>query len=141
MIKQKSADSSYSIAAGIGIGVGVSMLMTLILTAVLALLISREYLAESSLGVSTIVIQLISSLVGAWIAYRQIKSKRLAVCLGAALGYFLLLLGCTALFFNGQYQGVGGSAVAILIGGLTVGLLGLKDKKQSRVNRRIIKNR
>lgn len=141
IIKHKNAVVTSGLAMGIGVGIGISLLVTLILTAIAALLMSRESLAEDSIDIIVIAVELISSLAGAWTAYTLIKSRRLLVCLGTVAGYYLLMLGCTALFFDGQYQGVGISALAVLVGGLVVGLLGLKEKKQSRVNRKIIKNR
>lgn len=141
IVKQRDTGSTRTLPAGIGIGMLISLAITMILTAIVAGLINGEYLAESSIDIGVTVIQLLSSVVGAWAAYSLVKSRRLLVCLATGCGYYLLLLACTALFFGGQYQGIGISALVILAGDLVVGLLGLKGNKNRTVNRRKIKNR
>ena len=53
------------------------------------------------------------------------KFQKMASC-GMAL---LLLIGCTALLFDGVYRGVGVTALAILGGSGASALVGLKEGK------------
>lgn len=140
-IKQKSTGRAQTLLVGVGIGVAIGFVIMLILSAIIAWMIGAEYLDEKSAGLGVIIIQLLSSVTGAWIAYALIKSRRLLVCLITGCGYCLLLLTCTALFFGGQYRGVGISLLAALAGNLMVGLVGLRGDKRQGINRRKIKNR
>jgi hypothetical protein len=61
------------------------------------------------------------------------------VCCITGMVYFLGLLAATALFFGGNYKGVGISAIVVIIGTLSAGALGLKRK--AGPGRRYIKYR
>jgi len=141
IVKQRDTGSTRTLPVGIGIGMLISLVITVILSAIIAGMINGEHLAENLIDLGIIVIQLVSSAAGAWVAYSLVKSRRILVCLATGCGYYLLLLACTALFFGGQYQGMGMSALVILAGDLVIGLLGLKGNKRRTVSRRKIKNR
>lgn len=126
---RKVTGKAMSMPAGIGTGLGISGSITLIGSAVIAWLISGEHLAESAIGYGAMVILLLSSAAGSWAAVLLIKHRRMLVCLISGASYFLLLLACTALFFGGQYQGIGMTALLILAGCGIVILLGLKGEK------------
>ena len=56
-----------------------------------------------------------------------IKKMYLQVCLMAGACYYLTLLGITALFFGGQYQGVGVSGIIIMITSLVMAIIPRKN--------------
>lgn len=125
---RKVTGTAMSMPAGLGVGLLVSGAITLIGSMVVAWLVIRETIPETSVGYGTIGILLLSSILGAWAAVKRIKRQRLIVCLLAGLCYYLLLVACTATFFGGQYSGMGVTALVILGGSGAVGLMGLKGE-------------
>lgn len=126
---------------GVGMGVIFSVLLTIVGSAVVALLISREALPENGIGYCSIVILILSASISSAVSYGFIKHRRLVVCLLHGFSYYLVLLGCTALFFGGQYQGMGVTALVVLAGCGTVGLLGLKGEKATAIKMKKITSR
>ena len=137
VVNQRVTGKAMSMPAGIGIGVLVSTLMTVAGAAALALLISKETIPENGIGYGVIVTLLLASSLGALTAWRCIRHRRMVVCLVQGLCYYIVLLGFTALFFGGQYQGMGITGLVILGGCGAVGLLGLNGGKTG--NRKIKK--
>ena len=120
------------IPIGLGIGLAISIVTTLLGTAIGAWLISSEKIGEGSTGYITVLILLLSSILGAWFAIQTIKQNRLLFCLSSGGIYFLTLLAITALFFGGMYSGVGESALVISAGAFSVALLGLREQKRTK---------
>lgn len=130
-----------SMPAGLAIGLAASLSITLLCTALIANLILSEKMNEAALGYGAMAILLLSSGAGSLIASVLIKHRWLLVSLGAGGIYFLTLLAITALFFGGQYQGIGVTALMILAGSGTVGLLGLKQGKRHSFKRKKYRSR
>lgn len=126
--------SKSGIAVGILIGVLVGIGVTLVGVSILAWLIATEKISENAIGYGTMVILFISALLGAGTAAANIKRLRVQVCLITGGIYYLLLLATTALFFGGQYQGMGITAILVLLGSGLVSLLGIRENK-SRKNK------
>ena len=126
---------------GYAAGAAVSLLLTLIGTAVIVNAVLGGKMAERSIGYGTITILLAASAFGAWLAAALIKRRWVIVCLGAGAIYYLTLLGITALFFGGQYHGMGVTALVILAGCGAVGLLGLKGEGMGRKHRKKYRHR
>lgn len=120
---------SVSLPAGIGIGVGTSLLASVTAVAVLAALVNAEKLNIGSITVVTALVHLISSFLGGWLATLLTKQKRLVTALSTAAGYLLVMIGMTALIFDGQYQGIGLALLMVFIGSGAVILLGMRGNK------------
>ena len=105
-----------SMPAGFAWGGVVSMAMTLLLSAVLAWLIISEKMMQSQIGFAVMVILTVSSFLGAKAAAGKIRRRLLLVCICSGVVYLSVLLSITALFFGGQYSGVGESAMLIFCG-------------------------
>lgn len=140
-MKQKQLSKKYTLPAGLGIGLLVSIGTTLVMSCVLSWLVHGEQLLESAANYGVLAILLISPAIGAAVAAALIKEKRLIVCMASAACYIILLLACTALFFGGQYQGIGVTVLVVLGGCVGIGLLGLKEEKTRFSARHKIKNR
>ncbi len=132
----KTKRSANSLPGGIAMGVGVCMVVTLGLAAAFAMLIHKQTIGESGAGYGVLGILMLSSFTGAGFAAWLVKSKRMILCTLTSAGYFLSLLCVTALFFGGQYQGVGATALVIFGGGwiaaLTFSGQGRTGKKSRR---------
>lgn len=133
MVARQSNRISFSnIPKAIGLSVVISVAITIACAAIGALLIDMEKIGENSIGYLQVATLLLSSIAGAWIAVSIAKQKRLPVSLAFGAAYFASLIAITALFFKGQYSGVGETALIILAGVVTVTLFGLKGDKKIR---------
>ena len=112
----KVTGRTFSIPAGIALGTLGSMVVTIFLAALIAWMVKAEHLPPENIGYGIMLLLAIASFTGAWIAWNKIKRKRLMVCLLSGAAYFTVLLSMTALFFGGQYAGVGETALMILCG-------------------------
>lgn len=130
-----------SIPAAIGVGTGISMLVTLFGVGILAWLLNTERLQENIIGYATVIILLLSSFAGANMAVSMNKEKRMIISLITGAAYLLTLLACTALFFGGQYQGVGVTGLVVLAGCISTAILGLGRSKKSPRARHKYRNR
>ena len=128
-VNRKVTGTAVSMPAGIAIGCVVSLLLTLAGSSLVAKLISDEILKDTAIGYGSMLIVLLASALGAVTAISKVKRRYLQVCLLSGVSYYGLLLCITALFFGGQYQGMGVTAMLVLAGVGSVVLLGTKEKK------------
>ena len=133
--KRKANGRAMTLPAGVGIGTLAALGWTLMACAVLAKLIDLERLPEDAVGYGAMVILLVAGFLGAVTAYAKVKGKRLQVSLITAAAYYLSLLSMTALFFGGQYAGMGVTALVILAGSGVAILLGLKEPSRKKGRR------
>lgn len=125
---------SSGVSVGILIGVLVCVGVTLIASVILAWLIAAEKMDESAVGYGAMIALLLSAILGSWTASAKIGRLRTQVCLITGGIYYLVLLSITALFFGGQYQGMGVAAILVIAGSGVTALLGIREKK-SRKNK------
>ena len=136
MVMNKKVTGKASLMPiGLSAGVLVGVSVTLLGAAVAAYMVLTEVIAENAIGYACGVILFMASALAAMIAAAMIKRRWMLVCLVAGGIYYLVLLSITALFFGGQYQGMGVTLLLILAGSGAVGLLGLRSGKRT-VNRR-----
>lgn len=114
--KHKYTGRAFSLPAGIGIGTAVSLTGMLIGAMILAWLIVSERVGENGIGWGSMVILPLSSAAGAWTAWHLIQHRRLMVCSIQCAAYYLCLL-LMALPFGGQYEGMGVTALLVVLGG------------------------
>ena len=131
-VNQKVTGTAMTMPMGIGIGCGISMLLTILGSGLVAKLISMEVLQENAIGYGAMMIILLSSISGAGIAVNKVKKRMLQVSTLVGGLYYVMLLGATALFFGGQYQGMGVTALLILAGCGVVVLIAGREKKSKR---------
>lgn len=137
VVNRKVTGTASAMPVGLAMGLGISLGATMLGCAVLAWLISQETVPQSGIGYGSVVILLVSSLLGAGVACGRIKRRRMLVCVLSGVCYFASLICITALFFGGQYQGMGVTALVILAGSLCIGLLGLRgDGSRGRHRRK-----
>ena len=116
--QRKATGRASSLPAGLAWGALVSLGLTLIGSGVVAFLVHRGTMAVNSIGYGAMVILVLSALSGAWMAFKKIKRLRLQVCLISGGIYYLMLLGMTMLFFGGQFQGMGVTALMVACGSI-----------------------
>ena len=113
---QKRTGTAMSIPAGLALGGAVSLALTLAFSAVIALLAVKGIISESSIGYGVMLLLLISATLGTATANAKIKRRKLMISGLSGLIYYAILLAITALFFGGQYKGMGVTALMILAG-------------------------
>lgn len=124
---KKVTGTAASMPAGIGLGVGISIGITVLGAAILAWLVTTERMRESAIGYGVMVILVLAAAAGALTACGAIKHRKLMVCGISAVGYYLALL-LFALAFGGQFQGMGVTALMVLLGGGIAAILSLVEK-------------
>ena len=127
--KKKASGLASTIPGGVGLGAALSLGITLIGACISALLIHKEIVDENAVGYCSLVTLLLASSLGAVLAMNRTKRMRLQVCLLTGACYFLSLLCITALFFGGEYTGVGVTALAVLGGSGAVALMSIRQKR------------
>ncbi len=131
MKRKKEMAMGWAIALGALAG----YLLSIAGSAVLAWLVARGTVAQTSIGYGSMVILVLCAAAAPWLAGRLFGRKKLIVTGLTGLGYYLCLLATTAMLFGGEYQGMGVTAVMVLLGaGLTVlpTLLGKGQKRKHK---------
>lgn len=141
VLNRKPTGRAISMPKGLAIGMAISVGITLLGSAVIAKLIDGEYAKEGWMGYGVMIVLMIGSFLGAVVAAGKIKRQRLCVCALSGLLHFAMLMSITALFFGGQYEAVGVTAVLVMGGALLAALVGGrpgrggKRKKYKMANR------
>ncbi len=134
--KSKSKGTAKAIPIGLAIGGLVSIIVTLAGSALLSYLVLSEMIGEQGIGYGSMIILLLSTILGSLIAVRTIQKQRLQVSLMSAGLYYLMLIGITALFFGGEYAGMGVTGLVVLIGGLIVAFFPGGERGKIRFRKR-----
>lgn len=129
----KVTGRALSMPTSFAIGVCISLCITTLLSALLARLISTERLEWEKVGYGIMAILLIASAAGAKAACLLIKRRKLMSCAVSGMLYWLGLLMIAALFYGGQYSGIGVSGAVILCGSAVVCLQELKGEKKRKL--------
>ena len=132
VVNRKVTGRSRAMAVGLGVGLAVSLVLTVIGVSIVVTLVLGDKLGQEAVGYASMGILMLSAALGAWLAAALVKRRWMIVCLGAGGSYYLTLLAITALFFGGQFQGMGVTALTVLGGCGCVGLLGLRGEKTGR---------
>ena len=140
-MKSKMTSGTSTMAGAVGLGAAVSLTVTLIAAAIFAALISAETVPVGNMDYYGLVILLLAAIAGSAAASGRMQQKRLYLCLLTGAAYYLVLLAMTALFFGGQYQGMGATALVVLAGCAVVILLGLKGGKRGASRKSKIRHR
>ncbi len=125
--ERKATGRASSMPVGLSVGALISMVVTLSMAGLLAWLVDKGSMPITGIGYGAMVTLFAAAAAGALTASGKIKRMRMQVCLLSGAIYFLLLLSMTALFFGGQYQGIGVSAIVILCGTVAAILPGLRQ--------------
>ena len=128
-LNKKDSSKVSAMAVGIIIGVLVSVLISLVASVILAGLIGAEKMSMGAVEYGSAVILMMASAAGSFTACRKVNHHRTQVCLMTGGAYYLLLLAITSVFYEGKFQGLGITAVSVILGCAVVALLGIRDKK------------
>lgn len=126
---RKVTGKAMTVPGGVLLGACAALLWTIAAAAILGILIGREILPEQAIGYGSMMILLSASFLGSLLAWGKVKHQRAAVCLSTGAAYLLILLSMTALFFDGQYEAVGVTALLVLAGCSAVIFMGMGQGK------------
>lgn len=133
---RKMNGRASSIPGGLAIGTAVSMFATLIVTVISAHMISAELLTQDKIGYCSIAALILGTVLGAVTAANKVKHRLVFVCVLNGLVYYCVLLAITALFFGGQYQGMGVTLVVVTLGSIAAALIAGREGKQKPSHKR-----
>ena len=124
---RKQTGKAMSMPAGLTFGAAVSLGITIIVSIIIAKMVDTGTMEEAGIGYGAMVILLVSSISGAFVSTGMIKRQKLIVCVLSGVIYYLTLLSITGLFFGGQYNGMGITALLVAGGCTSVILLGMRQ--------------
>ncbi len=135
-MKRKIKMQDSSVPVGIAWGLLASVVMLLLCCAVTAALVASEAIREGSVAYGALLTLLLSAGAGALTAGLRVKGKYLPVCLGTGGAFYVFLLCCTGLFFDGSYTGMLPAGLAVLGGCGVVALLMARSSMQGGKRKR-----
>lgn len=130
---QKTKGTAMPMITGVLVGAAISVMLTLAAAVLLTWLLFAGKMDEYFLGYAVLGALLIASITGALFAAIKIKRRKGAVCFITGGIYWLCLLSFTGIFFGGNFQGLGTSAIVVVVGSGTALVLGL-TKHRNRKN-------
>lgn len=138
---RKPSGRAATIPIGLLTGGIAALISTLALTALLAKLMEGEILSEGNIGYGVMIMLLISAFLGSTIACKRVKRQFLMTAALSGVVYILLLLSITALFFGGQYSGVGVTVLLVCCGSLLAAMVFSRGGKGRKIRKSKVKNR
>ena len=111
-------------------GLGLGWIITVAGVAIISFLLHGEHLKETGIQPAAVIIMMLSAFITAIFAGSNRDEKRLLICLAGGGLYYLSLMGCNALFFDGQYRGLLGALLAVAGCSLVAALLLSRQKRQ-----------
>lgn len=138
---RKATGRAMTMPGGLIAGGVVSLISTLVVAAVLSKLLDSGMMEWEDAGYGILVLLLVSSALGAVTACSKIKRQWLAVSLLSGMVYFGVLMAITALFFGGQYEAVGVTAVLVFGASVSVGLMKIRGGRGRGGKRKIKQHR
>ena len=136
MRKQNHTGRAVSIPSGLAMGAAVSMAVTVAVSFIGAQMILNELMVQEHIGYCSLAALLAGVILGALTACRRIKHRKLMVCMLSGCVYVCMLLGITALFFGGQYEGFGATVITVILGSLVSGLIATRKGERNNRYRR-----
>ncbi len=127
--QRKPAAEGKNIPVGLAMSLAGSWGVTLIAASIVTILIAGEHVGESFLSAAAVGTMFLASFAGALLAAGQNDSGRLMICLGSGGVYYLSLLGCNILFFDGEYRGMIPALLTVVGSCLIAALLGTRRKR------------
>lgn len=123
---KKVKGTAASIPIGVTAGTSTSLLITFASSAALTWLALEGKVTDRMVGYILMGILLAASVIGALFSAVRIQRRWMLVSLLTGGLYYLILLVSTAVFFGGNYRGIGVTGVLVLVGSLIAGCLGLR---------------
>ena len=134
MKKSPVKHTAKPIPVGIGLGLALAWFISIIGVGVTALLIHSEAIPENGMGYGIVITLIVACIIGALFSVSKIQRLRLQMAMLFGVVYYLSLLGTNALFFGGQYSGMGVTALVVFGACSAVAFMGLSGGKTRKFN-------
>ena len=141
VVNRKVTGTAVSVPKGLVLGGLISLGVTILGSALIAWLLNKEVMAQNKTGYGIMMMILLASFLGAQTASGTIKHRRMLYSLLSGVLYYLVLLSITALFFGGQYEAVGVTALLVFGGSGCSGLMALRSDGGGKRGKRRIASR
>jgi putative membrane protein (TIGR04086 family) len=128
---KKTKGTATAVPLGVLWGAIISMLMTVISALILTWLTLNEITNQQKLGYCIMGSLLCAAILGSFVSTTLVKRRKLLICLMTGLTYYITLLGITALFFGGNFQGAAVKGLLIAAGSLFIGMLQLIKRRHN----------
>lgn len=119
----------------IGLGAIAGLLSTILATMVLALLINKEVLGQTSVKMGAGIILFVSAAIAALVSMGKGSNKLPVAVITGAL-YCLCLLCINALFYSGEYAGVPVSVLLAMCAAAGAGIVSSGKKNKGKYKRK-----
>lgn len=119
----------------IGLGAIAGLLSTILATMVLALLINKEVLGQTSVKMGAGIILFVSAAIAALVSMGK-GSNKLPVAVITGTLYCLCLLCINALFYSGEYAGVPVSVLLAMCAAAGAGIVSSGKKNKGKYKRK-----
>ena len=116
MGKSNLTGRAASIPSGLALGAAVGTAATVAISFIGAEMIVRELIPQEQIGYCSMGALLAGAILGALTASAKVKRRKLLVSVLSGAVFLCILLAITALFFGGQYDGFGVTAITVMIG-------------------------
>lgn len=129
--------TEFTMPLGLGTGTLICIIITLAGAMLIATLVNGERISEEAIPYGVMILVLAASVSGAAVSAFCVKKSYLVVCLLTGICYFAVLLATTALFFGGEYRGIGATAAIILAGSGGTALISAKGKPNGKTKHKV----
>ena len=120
------------IPAAVGIGLGAAWILTILGAVVMTFALAGETISIDSMGFGIVVILFVSTFAASMVATWYAKGKKMQISLITAGVYFLTLLAMNAIFFGGEYRGVGVYLLVVILSGAVAAFVGMGGGKSRK---------
>lgn len=126
--QSKTASKNRSIVFALAVGLGIGWAITIAMAVITTFLTAAERVGEGFLAPAAVATLLMATFAGAMVSAAGTGSSRLIICLCSGGLYYLSLICCNALFFDGRFQGLPAALLMVLGSCLIAALTGLRQK-------------
>jgi len=130
-IKTEDPNPAHKIAIGIIAGIA----MMLLSIGVFAMMISKEMISEAGTDYCSVAVLLLSGFVASLVAISHYKKMKIWISVITGVVYSAVLLGMTAVFFDGEYRGILVTVMVVLSGCMIATILARKGNNTQKLRR------
>ena len=121
--------TNFNVPVSLGMGFVFAWVIMIVMGAVTAFMIAGERIPEDFLDPAAVIVLCVSSFVSAMAAGGAAEGKRMFVCVLSGGIYYLSLICCNILLFNGCFHGLLGAALTIIGCCVIAGLIQTRQRK------------
>ena len=116
MTSKRNKKNTGSPPKALAIGMVAGILTIIGGAAIGAIMIAHEWISNDTIMIVKIAITFLGAAVGGLVTSSVAGQKKLQICLLYGAILLVILFACNAMFFDGQYSGIGSTIIAIFAG-------------------------